>query len=158
MIYKWHLFKHGRESIEVDDLRSGRAVEGTTSNIVEKVEKLITEDTRLKKKQLSELIGISKTTILRILHDHLGMTKVSARWVPRMLTPLQKQQRVEVSKHFLELCDENPTHVLERIGTSPPKKFKVSELAGKLMTTIFKLISRFQKCIKLKRDYIEKEK
>ncbi|CAK9817756.1 Histone-lysine N-methyltransferase SETMAR [Anthophora plagiata] len=90
------------------------------------------------------------------------MTKVSARWVPRMFTPLQKQQRVEASKHFLDLCDEDPTHILEQIltgdetwvhhfepeskqesmqwhkkGTLPPKKFKVSESVGKLMATIF---------------------
>ena len=50
MIYKWHgLFKHGRESIE-DDPRSGRPVEATTSDIIEKVEKLVLEDARLKKK------------------------------------------------------------------------------------------------------------
>ncbi|XP_026318431.1 protein GVQW3-like [Hyposmocoma kahamanoa] len=92
MIYKWHgLFKHGRESIE-DDPRPGRPVEATTSDNVEKIEKFILEDARLKKKQLFELVGVSDITILRILHDHLGMTKVSARWVPRMLTRRIKAQ------------------------------------------------------------------
>ncbi|XP_048483622.1 histone-lysine N-methyltransferase SETMAR-like [Plutella xylostella] len=162
MIYKWNgLFKHGRESIE-DDPRSGRPVEVTTSDIVEKIEKLVVEDARLKKKQLSALTGVSETTILRILHDHLGMTKVSARWVPRMLTPVQRKQRVDASKHFLELCGEEPAAVLDRIvtgdetwvhhyepeskqesmqwhkkGTPPPKKFKVSESVGKIMATVF---------------------
>ncbi|XP_041985295.1 protein GVQW3-like [Aricia agestis] len=117
MVYKWHgLFKHGRDSIK-DDPRSGLPVEATTSDIVEKVEKLVLEDTRLKKKQLSAFIGVSDTTILRILHDDLGMTKVSARWVPRMLTLLQKQQRIDASKHFLEVCGDNPMQILERIVT-----------------------------------------
>ncbi|XP_045446592.1 uncharacterized protein LOC123654751 [Melitaea cinxia] len=114
------------------------------------------------KKQLSALVGVSDTTILRILHDHLGVTKVSARWVPRMLTPLQKQQRVDASKQFLELCGDEPAQILERIatgdetwvhhfeseskqesmqwhkkGTPPPKIFKVSESAGKLMALVF---------------------
>lgn len=162
MIYKWHgLFKNGRESIE-DDPRPGRPIEVTSSDIVQKVEKLVLEDARLKKKQLAALVGVSDATILRILHDHLGMTKVSARWVPRMLKPQQMQQRVEASKQFLNLCGNNPTHILERIvtgdetwvhhfepeskqesmqwhkkGAPPPKKFRVSESAGKVMATIF---------------------
>lgn len=162
MVYKWHgLFKLGRESIE-DDPRSGRPIEATTSKIVEKVEKLVLEDARLKKKQLTALVGVSETTILRILHEHLGMTKVSARWVPRMLTPHQRQQRIDACSSFLERCGEENTSILKRIvtgdetwvhhfepeskqesmqwhkkGTPPPKKFKVSESAGKLMATIF---------------------
>lgn len=48
MVYKWHsLFKQGRDSIE-DDQRSGRPIEATSSDIVEKVEKLVLEDARLK--------------------------------------------------------------------------------------------------------------
>ncbi|XP_026322447.1 protein GVQW3-like [Hyposmocoma kahamanoa] len=168
MIYKWHgLFKHGRKSIE-DDPRPGRPVEATTSDNVEKIEKFILEDARLKKKQLSALVGVSDTTILRILHDHLGMTKVSARWVPRMLTPPQKQLRIDASKHFLELCGAELTPILEEIvtgdetwvhhfeseskqelmqwhkkGTPPPKKFKVSESAEKLWLRFFGIVKEF---------------
>ncbi|XP_045458103.1 histone-lysine N-methyltransferase SETMAR-like [Melitaea cinxia] len=96
------------------------------------------------------------------MHGHLGMTKVSARWVPRMLTTPQKQQRVECSGAFLDLCNEDKDGVLSRIvtgdktwvhhyepeskqdsmqwhkkGTAPPKKLKVSQSAGKLMATVF---------------------
>lgn len=162
MVYKWHsLFKQGRESLE-DDPRPGRSTEVTTPELVEKVEKIVLEDARLKKKQLAEMVGVSDTTIFKILHEHLGMTKVSARWVPRMLTPPQKQQRVECSRAFLNLCGEDKDDVLNRIvtgdetwvhhyepeskqdsmqwhrkGAAPPKKFKVSQSAGKLMATVF---------------------
>jgi len=36
--------------------------------------------------------------VLAILHDHLGMLKVSSCWVLRMLTPFQKQCRVKFSE------------------------------------------------------------
>lgn len=162
MIYKWNsLFKQGRESIE-DDNRPGRPIEATTSDIIEKVEKLVLEDTRLKKKQLAEMVGVSSTTILNILHDHLDMSKVSARWVPRMLSAVQKKQRVECSREFLDLCSDDKEEILNRIvtgdetwvhhyepeskqesmqwqkkGGAPPKKFKVSQSAGKIMATVF---------------------
>lgn len=162
MVYKWHtLFKQGRDSIE-DDPRPGRPIEVTTREIIRKVEKLILEDARLKKKQLAEMVAVSETTIFKILHEHLGMTKVSARWVPRMLTPPQKQQRVKCSREFLDLCRDDADGILNRIvtgdetwvhhyepeskqesmqwhkkGTPPPKKFKVSQSAGKIMATVF---------------------
>lgn len=147
MIYKWHsLFKQGRDSIE-DDPRPGRPIEVATTEIVEKVEKIVVEDARLKKKQLAEIVGVSETTIFKILHDHLGMSKVCARWVPRMLTPLQKQRRVECSRAFLALCSEDKDGVLGRIVTGDktwvhpyepePKKFKVSQSAGMIMATDF---------------------
>lgn len=107
------------------------------------------------------MTGVSSTTILNILHDHLGMSKVCARWVPRMLTPLQKQQRVECSREFLDLCSENSVEFMDRIVTGDEtwvhhyepdskqesmqwhkkgrtaKKFKVSQSAGKIMATVF---------------------
>lgn len=108
------------------------------------------------------MVRVSDTTIFKIIHDHLGITKVSARWVPRMLTPPQKQQRVECSRAFLNLCNEDKDDVLSRIvtgdetwvhhyeseskqdsmqwhkkGAAPPKKFKVSQSAGKIIATVF---------------------
>ncbi|XP_045449441.1 protein GVQW3-like [Melitaea cinxia] len=95
MIYKWHaLYKKGRDSIE-DDSRLVRPIEATTPEIIEKVEKLVLENTRLKKKQLTTLVGVSETTIVNILHQHLGMTKVCARWVTRILSADQKREPVE---------------------------------------------------------------
>jgi hypothetical protein len=116
----------------------------------------------LEKKQLAEMVGVSSTTILNILHQHLGLSKVSATWLPRRLTPLQKRQCVECSREFLDLCGDNHNVILRRIvtgdetwvhqyepeskqesmqwhakGTPPPRKLKVSPSARMSMATVF---------------------
>jgi hypothetical protein len=45
-------------------------------------------------------VGISEATIFKILHEDLGMNKVSARWIPKLLYSKQKLCR----KH---ICEEN---------------------------------------------------
>jgi hypothetical protein len=45
------------------------------------------------------------------------MTKLSARWVPKLLISLQKQQRVECYREFLELCHDNEKEVIESFVT-----------------------------------------
>ena len=46
---------------------------------------------------------MSVGSIETILHDHLHMSKVSAMWVPRLLTPNQKEQRADSCKELIEL-------------------------------------------------------
>lgn len=81
------------------------------------IEKLVLEDTRIRIKVLAEITKLPVGTIHAILHDYLKLTKVSARWVPRMLTALPKQVRVDSCKEFLELCGDDPPSFFERIVT-----------------------------------------
>ena len=88
MIYKWNkLFKQGRELLEDDQ----RPNDVTTHEIVIKVEIAVMENGRLKLKELAKMFKLSKTTVYKIQRGHLNMSKVSARWLPRMLSPLQKR-------------------------------------------------------------------
>lgn len=162
MVYKWNsLFKQGKESLE-DDERPGRPNDVTTHEMVMKVEIAIMENGRLKLMELAKMFNISETTVYKIMHDHLNMSKISARWVPRMLSPLQKQYRVECCKEFLTLCGTDSIDIINRIvtgdetwvhfydpeskqesmqwhtkGGPAPKKFKVVPSAGKVMATVF---------------------
>lgn len=154
-------FRLGRESIE-DELRPGRPSEAITDENIKFLEKIVLEDRRVKTKELSAMTGLSKTTVLRILHEHLGMNKVSARWVPKLLSAVQKQERVKCCKQFLSLCEGRQKEVLDSIVTgdetmvlyhdplskresmewrrpsSPrPKKAKVTPSQKKIMATIF---------------------
>ncbi|KAM8707942.1 hypothetical protein ACLKA7_014983 [Drosophila subpalustris] len=53
---------------------------------------LIAEGT-LKVREIAEIIGISKDRVGYILHDILGMRKLSAEWVLSLLTPDNKRNR-----------------------------------------------------------------
>lgn len=128
----------------------------------QKVEDLVMQDRRIKVSQIAGELGISEPSVITILHDHLLMSKVSSRWVPRMLTPVQKQFRVQFSQENLELYEGDVDHFLSRIVTGdetwvhhwdpetkqesmqwkhkaspPPKKFRTQPSAGKIMATIF---------------------
>lgn len=46
--------------------------------------------------------------VFSILNDHLGMTKLSIRWVPSMLTIDHQLQRLTMWKKFLALSNSNP--------------------------------------------------
>ncbi|GBP09864.1 Histone-lysine N-methyltransferase SETMAR [Eumeta japonica] len=155
------LFQQGRESCE-DDLRPGRPVTVVTEENVQKIEKLVLADRRIKLWQIAEELQISKERVGEIIHEHMNMRKISAHWVPKMLTPFDKQRRLQTSKDFLELAGDNIDEICDRIvtvdetwvrqydpeskqesmqwtkkGERPPKKFKVQKSASKLMVTIF---------------------
>jgi transposase len=74
-------FRLGRESIE-DVPRQGRPAEALIPETVALVQEVL-QDRRLKTKEISARCGLSETMVLRVLHDHLGMNKVSARRVPK---------------------------------------------------------------------------
>lgn len=86
------MFKQKQESLEDARDRTGVLVKSgqvTKPELIEKVENIVLNDAGLKDKQLAEMVGESDTVIVIILH--LGMNKVSTRWVPFMLTSQQKR-------------------------------------------------------------------
>jgi hypothetical protein len=44
-------------------------VHATTSDVIEKNKYLVLEDLKLKERELSPLLGVSETTVFRILHE-----------------------------------------------------------------------------------------
>lgn len=154
-------FKFGRESVE-DMGHDGRPVEVLTSETIAVIEEEVLSDRRLKVREIAARLGLSKTSVHRAMQDHLHMSKVSARWVPKLLSAVQKQERVRCASEFLRLCGDQPTEIFERIvtgdetmvlyydpeskresmewrfkGEQPPRKAKVQQSTKKLMATVF---------------------
>ena len=161
-VKKWAAeFKRGRESLE-DDPKSRYPSTATTQENIDRIHQMVMNDRRLTISHLANVISISRERVENILHNKLGMSKVSARWVPRILTPDQKFTRPVMSEANLARFEADPDRFDERFltqdkswvhhfepetkrqsmqckhSTSPaPKKAKVVSSAGKVMASVF---------------------
>lgn len=100
-------FLRGRETLE-DEARSGRPATAVTDENVAKAEQLVKADRRIKVRELETALGVSAAAVMSILHDHLGLSKLCARWVPRLLTREQKEVRSSASLELLHEFDRDP--------------------------------------------------
>ena len=92
--YEWYQrFKSGRTSIE-DYPKFGRPSSSTGDDHIEKVRSVLRENRRLTVREVSEEVGICKRSFHTILTEELKMHRVAAKFVPRLLTEEQKQNRV----------------------------------------------------------------
>jgi len=90
-VKKWHAeFQRRRSSC--DELhRCGRPTTSVDEETVERDNKLIMNDRRLTVCFIAKSIGISSCSVHSILTENLLTKKVSARWVPRMLSDVHGQ-------------------------------------------------------------------
>ena len=170
-------FKRGRTSLG-DDERSGRPKTATTDDNIAKIHQMVLDNRRIKVREIEEAMNISKERVCHILNEDLGMRKLSARWVPRLLTLDQKRVRMNISIALLAQFRRNKSEFLRRLitvdetwihhytpeskmqskqwtayGESVPKKAKAVPSAGKVMTTVF-----WDSCGVIFIDYLQKGK
>lgn len=161
LVFKWHKrFREGRDSIE-DDERCGRPSKVRIS-MSDKVKDLVYRDRRHTLRSLSAELGISTSTVHDILKQDLGMSKVCARWVPRLLKDHERETRVRCSEEFVRRVEQEGDTFLDRIvttdetwmyhfdpetkaqscvwktpGTPPPTKARLQKSGGKHMFMFF---------------------
>ena len=161
-VKKWIAeFKQGRDSIKDDDI-PGRPISVRHAETVAKVHNLIMADRRLSIRFMANEVGVSHTTILAILTEDLAMRKLSARWVPKLLTVDQKRIRFNMSRDNLARFNADPEDFLDRFVTMdetwchhftpetkmmskqwkhmdspPPKKARVIQSANTVMASVF---------------------
>ena len=130
--------------------------------MIDRVGRLLLNNRRIKVAKLASKCDISNGSVYTIIHEHLGMSKVSARWVPRNLNMQDRQQRVESSQELLEVYNANPEDFHTRLvtgdetwlhhwdpdtkkesmqwkhpGSPSLKKFRTQPSASKVMATVF---------------------
>ncbi|XP_071092044.1 protein GVQW3-like [Haliotis cracherodii] len=110
-------FQRGRESLE-DDARSGRPSTSTSPENIDTVHKLVMENRRITLHEREETTGLSYGSIHNMIHGKLHMSKVCARWAPRMLTDDMKLSRVTISGALPTRYNDNPDDFHFRIVTS----------------------------------------
>ena len=89
-LFAWHRrFKEGREEVE-DDHRSGRPSTSRTDENVEHGRQKARSDRRLTVTMIADELGMNSERVWRIIKEDLGMRKISAKVVPRLLNEGQK--------------------------------------------------------------------
>ncbi|XP_018317254.1 uncharacterized protein, partial [Mycetomoellerius zeteki] len=107
-------FKRGRTSL-ADDERSGRLTTVTTTDNIEEIHQMIMDNRRIKVREIAEAVGISKERVCHILTEELGMHKLIARWMPRLLTLDKKRIQMNISKALLERFMRTESDFLRRL-------------------------------------------
>jgi len=103
-------FKDGRTSLDVDE-RSGRPSTSTAPEDITKVREAILADPRQTIHDVCEIVGLSYGVVQRILADNLNMRRISARFVPRLLSDDQKALRVSVCRELKQQARNDPIFI-----------------------------------------------
>ena len=110
---KWAAeFTSGRETVD-DDGRSGHPKDATADENVKLVHTLFMCDRRLDLRSIASEVGLSWGAVQSILTNISGMSKVSARWVPRMLTDDQKRTSLDISWYLLSRYEDDHGDFIE---------------------------------------------
>lgn len=88
--------------MKCDDMKEGSPSFRNCGGVKNEVLDVIDGDRRLTVREVAQNCEVSKTTVYDILSEDLNMSRVCARWVPRLLTSENLEKRVELSKHFIK--------------------------------------------------------
>ena len=107
-IKEWYnQFKDCRTSVE-SDAHSGRPSTSRNDELIDQVRTLVMQGRRVTVRELVEEVGISTGSVHSILDDDLVMRRVSAKFVPKVVTMEQKQLRMEVLQDMLDYANTDP--------------------------------------------------
>ena len=105
------------ERVSEETPRMGRPSTITTDENVEAVERIVIRDPQVSVGRVAYRLDITKTTIHEIMKNRMGMKKVCTRWVPKLLTPIERANRVDCCQGLLQQSEVNPAKFFHCIVT-----------------------------------------
>ena len=100
--FEWYKrFKEGRTSVD-DDPRSGRPLASRNYDSVTRAREIIRVNRRSTVREISAEVGMSYGTCQAILREDLNMRRVSAKFVPHVVTIEHKEHRMSVVNNPLQ--------------------------------------------------------
>lgn len=106
-VYEWYKrFEDGREDVE-DDECPGCPSTSISGENVEKVKKITMKNHRITIREVADDVGISIGSCHEIFSNVLGLKRVAAKFVPKLLSFQQKQQRVVVIQESLNEVNDD---------------------------------------------------
>lgn len=116
-VYKWYNeFKRGRCSIK-DQRHEGRPNSAVLPVTIDAVRRLINEDCHISYDEIQACLGIGRSSIHKIIREHLEMRKLYMFWIPCTLKPSEKECRVKWSTEMLEKFDKGASKSVYNIVT-----------------------------------------
>lgn len=136
-IFRWYReFSFGRSSL-ADEVREGRPKSAVVPQNIDAVRNLIMEDRHVTYREIEASLDISMTSINKILHEHLGVKKISSRWIPHMLTGAQKRARMDWCKEMLKKYEYGTSNAVYNIYTGDESWIYAYEPETKQQSTVW---------------------
>ncbi|UYV79771.1 hypothetical protein LAZ67_18000597 [Cordylochernes scorpioides] len=115
-VYRWYkMFSKGREDVN-DEERAGRPSTSTTDEKINEVEKMILANRQITVREVAEDLNISIGSCHSIFINDLGIRRVAAKFVPKLLNCDQKQHRMNIANEMLDSVRDDP-NLLQRVIT-----------------------------------------
>ncbi|XP_011874818.1 PREDICTED: putative uncharacterized protein FLJ37770 [Vollenhovia emeryi] len=115
-VYRWYkMFSEGREDVN-DEERAGRPSTSITDENIDEVKKIVLANRRITVREVAVDLNISIGSCHSIFTNDLGMRRVAAKFVPKLLTFDQKQHRINTATELLNSVRDDP-NLLQRVIT-----------------------------------------
>ncbi|KAG5315042.1 SETMR methyltransferase, partial [Pseudoatta argentina] len=97
-VYRWYkMFSEGREDVNNEE-RAGRPSMLTTDENIDEVKKIVLANRRITVREVAEDLNISIGSCHSIFTNDLGMRRVTAKFIPKLLNFDQKQHCINIAR------------------------------------------------------------